>query len=533
MRRVYPSGMASAPSPPPRLERERDRAVSRWRSRVGGGSSGGVRTGQDAPSGPPEQPGVLDTLVRILRVRKWWVLQALVIVPLVVTVLTLRQEERYTAEASLLFRDAATSVLGEDIAADFSDPSRAAATNDALIDLPVVAQRASTLLNGRVDPATIAESVTVTPSSESDLVTITAEAGSGYLAARMANVYGEAYIAFRQRSDRRQLQEAIDLARQRLDEMPPEQRAGAPGAELNTRLDRLLLAQSLLTGNAELVQRASVPEEPSSPSLQRNILLGILLGGVLGLGLGALRERFDQTIKSEDELEQIYGAPVLVRLPRSSKLDRNLHLERTPEAEAFRILRANLRYFDVDSRLKSVLVSSPVSGDGKSTVARGLAATMASVGDHVVLVEADLHKTSSPTLGTPTDVGLSSVLRGVPLDEALVHLEVGDERRLTVLPAGPVPPNPVSLLESNRMAELLTVLERRFELVIIDSPALSHVSDARPLVGEVSGVLIVSAIGRTGRRAAVDFRKQLELLEGNPLGVVANMAPMPRSGYYY
>jgi Mrp family chromosome partitioning ATPase len=96
-----------------------------------------------------------------------------------------------------------------------------------------------------------------------------------------------------------------------------------------------------------------------------------------------------------------------------------------------------------------------------------------------------------------------------------------------------VPPNPVSLLESNRMAELLTVLERRFELVVIDSPALSHVSDARPLVGEVSGILIVSAIGRTGRRAAIDFRKQLELLEGNPLGVVANMAPMPRSGYYY
>jgi capsular exopolysaccharide synthesis family protein len=524
--------MASAPSPPPRLDRDRDRALSRWRSRVGSGQGAG-RGVTPPPTGPREQPALLDTFLRILRVRKWWVLQALIIVPLVVTLLTLRQEERFTAEASLLFRDAATSVLGEDIAADFTDPSRAAATNDQLINLPVVSERASDALGGRVDPQTIEQSVTVTPSGESDLVTITAEAGDGYLAARMANVYGESYIAFRQRSDRRQLQEAIDLARQRLDELPPDLQAGAPGAELNDRLNRLLLAQSLLTGSAELVQRASVPSEPSSPDLRRNLILGILLGAVLGLGLGALRERFDQSIKSEEELEQVYGAPVLVRLPRSSKLDRNLHLERTPEAEAFRILRANLRYFDVDSRLKSVLVSSPVSGDGKSTVARGLAMTMASVGDHVVLVEADLHKGTSPTLGTPADVGLSSVLSGVPLDEALVHVDVGDERRLTVLPAGPVPPNPVSLLESNRMAELLTVLERRFELVVIDSPALSHVSDARPLVGEVSGILIVSAIGRTGRRAAIDFRKQLELLEGNPLGVVANMAPMPRSGYYY
>ena len=524
--------MASASPPPPRLDRDRDRALSRWRSRVGAAQSNG-RSGAPQPTGARDQPALLDTFVRILRVRKWWVLQALIIVPLIVTLLTLRQEERFTAEASLLFRDAATSVLGEDIAADFSDPTRAAATNDALISLPVVAERASSLLEGRVDAATIQQSVTVTPSAESDLVKISAEAGTAFLAARMANVYGEAYIAFRQRSDRRQLQEAIDLARQRFDELPPDQRAGAPGASLNERLNRLLLAQSLLTGSAELVQRASVPKEPSSPDLRRNIILGILLGGVLGLGLGALRERFDQSIKSEEELEQVYGAPVLVRLPRSSKLDRNLHLERTPEAEAFRILRANLRYFDVDSRLKSVLVSSPVSGDGKSTIARGLASTMAAVGDHVVLVEADLHKGTSPTLGVPADVGLSSVLSGVPLDEALVHVDVGDERRLTVLPGGPVPPNPVALLESNRMAELLTMLERRFELVIIDSPALSHVSDARPLVGEVSGVLIVSAIGRTGRRAAVDFRKQLELLEGNPLGVVANMASMPRSGYYY
>ena len=494
------------------------------------------------PSGGSEPPPLLDSLIRILRTRKWWVLQGVVIVPLIAVLLTLRQEEQYTAEANLLFRDTAADVLDEG-GGDFVDPERLAATNEGLIELPVIAERTSAALAsdprvGRIDPGLIFNSVSVSADGESDLAAITAEHPNPYVAARMANEYGEAYIDFRRRSDQRELQEAIDLAQQRLAGLPPEQRVSSVGQNLEERLNRLLLAQSLLTGGAELVQRATVPSSPSSPDLKRNLILGLLVGGVLGLGLGALRERLDRTIKDEDELEQIYGVPVLVRLPRSRVLTAtkdNEDLERSPEAEAFRILRANLRYFDVDERVRSLLVSSPQPGDGKSTVARGLAMTMAALGDHVVLVEADLHKARSRALGEQVpERGLSSVLAGEPLDDALIHLPVGGgDRRLTLLPSGPVPPNPVELLESSRMLSLLKVLERRFELVLVDSPALANVSDARPLVGAVSGILIVSAIGHTTRAAAQDFRKQLDLLEGSPLGVVANLAKTPHKGYYY
>jgi polysaccharide biosynthesis transport protein len=494
------------------------------------------------PAGGTEPPALLDSLIRILRTRKWWVLQGLVIVPLIAVLLTLRQEEQYTAEANLLFRDTAADVLDEG-GGDFEDPQRAAATNEGLIELPVIAERTSVALAsdprvGRISPATITISVAVSSDSGSDLATISAEHPNPYVAARMANEYGEAYIEFRRRSDQRELQEAIDLAQTRLAGLPPEQRTSAVGQNLEERLNRLLLAQSLLTGGAELVQRATVPSDPSSPDLRRNLVLGLLVGGVLGLGLGALRDRLDRTIKDEDELEQIYGVPVLARLPRSRALTATRDtddLERAPEAEAFRILRANLRYFDVDERVRSLLISSPQPGDGKSTVARGLAMTMAALGDHVVLVEADLHKARSGALGDQVpERGLSSVLAGEPLDDALVHVPVGGgERRLTLLPSGPVPPNPVELLESSRMLSLLKVLERRFELVVVDSPALANVSDARPLVGAVSGVLLVSAVGRTTRSAAVDFRKQIDLLEGHVLGVVANLSPTPRRGYYY
>jgi len=478
-----------------------------------------------------EPPALLDSLLRIVRVRKWWVLQALVLVPLVVGILTSRQQELYTASANLLFRDAAASLL-EEADRGVLDPSREAATNDQLISLPVIAERAARALGNGVTPEQVEQSVTVGSAAESDLVTIEAETPDGFLSARMANEYGEAYIDFRRLSDQRQLRDAIQLARRRLAELTPEQRAGATGASIQERLNRLELAQSLRTGNAELVQRATPATEPSSPDMRRNLILGVLLGGVLGLSLGAMRERFDRTIKTEEELEQIYGAPVIMRIPRSRRLVSG-ELARSAEAEAFRILRSNLRYFDADGRHTSILVSSPMSGDGKSTVAHGLAMTMAAMGDHVVLVEADLHKATSPTLGVPAERGLSTVLAGSPLDSALQDIAVEGGRSLTLLPSGPTPPNPVELLESNRMAQLLAVLERRFETVIIDSPALSLVSDARSLVGEVSGLLIVSALGRTSRAAAVDFRKQLELLEGNTLGVVANFAPAPRSAYYY
>lgn len=485
-----------------------------------------------APGGEPA-PGLLESFLRILRVRKWWVLQGLIIVPLIVVGLSLRQEERFTATANLLFREAPAAGL-EATDSGLSDPAREAATNDGILTLPVISERAAGEVGRGVTAADVQSSVTVSPSAESDLVEIEAVWTDPEIAARMANEYGEAYIEFRRSSDRRQLQQAIDLARQRLDDLPPEQQADATASSLRERLNRLLLAQSLLTGNAELVQRASPPGAPSSPNLQRNLLLGIILGGALGLGMAALRERLDQSIKTDAELEEIYRAPVLVRLPRNRKLAETSPSDvmGSAEAESLRILRSNLRYFDVDDRLRSILVSSPMSGDGKSTVARQLAMIMAGMGDHVVLVEADLHKASS-SMVRGSEAGLSTVLAGGSLDDAIVPVEIGDSgRRLAVLPSGPIPPNPVELLESNRMAELLSVLERRYELVIVDSPALAHVSDARPLVAEVSGILIVSALGHTTRNAAVDFRKQLELLEGHPLGVVANFAPTVRSAYY-
>jgi polysaccharide biosynthesis transport protein len=516
-------------------KRERDRRDRRPTTAVSQSLSGAPETtvGESTP---------FETLLRIIRVHKLWVLQGLIIVPLLVMAATLTQEKAYTATANLLFRDDSTSLIEQSAGAQIADPDRTAATNDALIALPTVAGRAARIAGDGITAAQVRSAVSIGSGTESDVVEISATTPDPNTSAKIANAYGAAYIAFRKETDQKQLQDAIELAEKNIESLQPSERETPQGERLQENLDQLRLAQSLQTGKADLVQRAAPPTEASSPNVKRNLVLGVLLGAIVGLGLGALRNRLDQTLHTPEDLESVYRLPVLARVPKMRRIGRKQTQEAEDgfELEAFRTLRANLRYFNVSGRLQSILVSSPMPGDGKSTVARFLASTMASMGDRVVLVEADLHKPSSSMLnGKAPQVGLSSVLGGTELDDALVTVPVrvdaqtGDPRELTLLPSGPIPPNAFELLESTRMARVLDQLEREFDVVIVDSPALTHVSDVRALVGEVSGVVIVSALNHTTRSAAMDFRKQIQLLEGNALGVVANLAPAPRGGYYY
>ena len=484
--------------------------------------------------------GVLEQLLRILRRRKWIFLQATIVVPLLALVFSLTQEDKYTATATLLFRQAPSAITeGEDVI----DPTREAATNGQLVDLPIVADKAADSLDG-VAGAEVLESVEVEPSSEADTAKISATTDSAELSAEMANAYGNAYISFRRQADRSQVQDAIDVAEESLENLSLAEQEGKEGAALREQLDRLKLNQALQTGGAELVQPATPPSERSSPQPLRNVALGIVLGALLGLGLAALLDRIDRRVRSIDELEDLYEVPILARIPRSQRLTRKQTEAigpQTPEGEAFRVLRTNLRYFNVDGGMRSILVTSPEAGDGKSTVARTLAATMAEMGDDVVLVEGDLRKGGDllDVTGSPAS-GLSNVLTGTPYEKVLMEVEVPgagglQSRSLTVLPSGPIPPNPSELLESPQMRELMARLQEQFEIVVLDSPALAAVSDALALVSEVSTVVIVGGLGKTTRDAGRELSKQFALLGKRPIGVIANFTEPERGKYshYY
>lgn len=484
--------------------------------------------------------GVVEQLLRIVRRRKLVVLQAAVLVPLLALVFSLTQEKEYTATATLLFRQAPS---GPEEGETVIDPTREAATNGQLVGLPVVAEQAAELLEG-VSPGEALESVEVESSSEADTAKIAATTTDPELSAAMANAYGRAYIAFRREADRSQVQDAIDVAEGSLEQLSPEDQEGKEGAALREQLDRLKLTQALQTGGAELVQPATVPSSPSSPKTVRNVMLGFILGLLLGLGLAALLERIDRRVRSVEELEDLYEIPILARIPRSQRLSKRRAeaiSPQTQEGEAFRVLRTNLRYFNVDGGLRSILITSPEAGDGKSTVARTLAMTMAEMGDDVVLVEGDLRKGGElrGVTGGPA-TGLSNVLAGTPFEKVLIEVDVPagpgvQARSLTVLPSGPVPPNPSELLDSAQMRDLLIKLQERFRIVVIDSPALAAVSDALALVPEVSAVVVVGGLGKTTRDAGRGLSKQLALLGTKPIGVIANFTEPERGKYshYY
>jgi polysaccharide biosynthesis transport protein len=474
--------------------------------------------------------GALEYTLRVLRRRKFVILAALISVPLFAFLYSSAQTEEYTASATLLFENEVETL----------DASREAATNEALAALPAVAAKAAQALDlamgevlGAVEVAAANENANVT--------TISATNESPQRAAEIANAYSEAYIDFRREADRSQFKEAIAVLEARLDELPPTEAEGAKGDLLNEEISQLEVEEALQTGKVSTVQEAGPPSSPSVPKTKRNVMLGIVFGLILGLGLAAVIERLDRHVRSVDELEELFGLPIISRIPRS-KAFKNAGVEQmmlSPEAEAFRTLRTNLRYLNINRDLRSLLIASAEPNDGKSTVARGLAGAMTEVGDEVILVEADLRKESSFRHGPGyLPDGLSSVLAGAPLESALMEVPVSrggaeGDRTMTVLPSGPVPPNPSELLESDQMRELLAELSKRYDMLIVDSPAIGVVSDAMTLAPLVSAILAVGGLGKTTRDGATTFVEQLELTGNRPLGLVATMTPQDRRQYSY
>jgi capsular exopolysaccharide synthesis family protein len=450
--------------------------------------------------------------------------------------------EQFTATSAIAFEDDVAAQIEGDVG--FVDPNRRAATREELLGLDVIAQRTATRLRGGLTTQEVADSVETVSNPDADVIQLEVTTTDARRSALIANEYARVFEQFRDESARRRYSQAIVQAQNSLEELTPVDAAGERGEALRDRIDELQNQQALQTGDARLVDPATPPTAASAPQPMRTAILGGVLGALLGFGLAALRERGDRTIRDLDELERAYGKPIIARIPRSRELERGHDLAlRGEEAEAFRLLRSNLRYFNVRDEVRSLLVTSALPAEGKSTVARYLAETMAAMGDRVVLVMADLHHPGpmpGADGGDPRDrLGLSGVLVGQDLEDALVDVAVADGsgagRVLTVLPPGPMPPNPSQLLESTRMGEVLEELHARYDVIVIDSPPAAVLSDTLALVGRVSGVVAVSAVGRSTRDAVRDCVRNVGLLGGNLLGVVANFAPAAdrsASSYY-
>jgi receptor protein-tyrosine kinase len=258
---------------------------------------------------------------------------------------------------------------------------------------------------------------------------------------------------------------------------------------------------------------------------------------MIGIALALLLERLDRRLRGVDEIAEQFGLPVLSVVP-----DSNSHSIapsaplRGPMAEAFQMLRTNLRYVNFEQEIRSIVVTSSVPGEGKSTVAWHLARASAASGARTLLIEADLRH---PVLGEHVGAslsGLTDVLaRTVPFESAIVQVSSGDldesDSGLHLLTAGRIPPNPGALLDSTWMRSLLRSVEERYDLVVVDTPPVSIVADALPLCTQVSGVIVVARPLRTTRDGAKRLREQLTGIAAITLGVVVNAYSRKGGGY--
>jgi succinoglycan biosynthesis transport protein ExoP len=468
--------------------------------------------------------------------RNWPILLICILaLPLLAFLYSMLQTPKYTASATLLFNSSEVSPSPFGGSVDV-DPQRAAATNLRLVSLEQIAARTAEALDKPgVTTETVSSEVEVAPQGESDLISIEATDPDAEFATAMANEFANQYISFRRETDRRNLVKAEAVVEQRLGELSPEQSEGAEGETLEKRLRQLAFLSTLTTGNAELVQEASVPDAPSSPKTKRNVALGLLLGIALAICLALLREQFDRRLRELEDVEAMFDVPILGTIPQSNAIEHTgpgSQLAPTgAEGEAFRMLRASLRYFNVDREVCSILVTSSVSQDGKTTVAWNLALAEARAGASVLYLEADLRRPSlSHELGIPGGDGLSLVLTGHSEARKAIHPVEG----VDVLVAGPIPPNPAELIESNRMSDLLAWAEENYDRVIIDTPPAAVVADAVPLFSQVGGVVVVARLQKSPRESAEHLRDQLVNTGAPVLGLVINGVGAPsESGYYH
>ena len=290
-----------------------------------------------------------------------------------------------------------------------------------------------------------------------------------------------------------------------------------------------------------VVEPAVVPTDPSSPRTLLNVVLAALLGLLAAVGIAFLVEYLDDSMTSSDEVQEVTGLPTLGVVPvmkgdpKRSEIYRleTLLNPRSPVAETYRALRTNIEFASVDAPLKTMLVTSALPQEGKTTTAGNLAIVFAQGGSRVLLVDADLRKPGVHSLfALPNQYGLTTLFR----DEAATVKAVAKETEvdgLKIVTSGPLPPNPAELLGSKRWLAILERLKAEADLVIIDSPPLQAVTDAALLAAVVDGTVLVIHARRTRRGAVRQGRETLARGGGRILGVVMNRLKKREYDEYY
>lgn len=287
---------------------------------------------------------------------------------------------------------------------------------------------------------------------------------------------------------------------------------------------------------ATIVDNASYSEVPVEPDVLRIVLLGLAGGLMLGIGLAAVRELLDNRVHSTDELASLLDAPTLgvigfdpdfPKRPLVSEIPPH-----SPRSEAFRVLRTNLQFVNVDSRNNIFVITSALPGEGKTSTAINLALSLAQAGSRTLLLECDLRRPkSAERLQMDGAIGVTNVLVGdLAVEEAI---QVHEESGLHLLASGRIPANPAELLQTNAMADLLDKLRSAYDAVIVDSPPLLPVTDGAVLAAKADGTILVVRHNKVTKDQIHHAATRLAQVDASIVGTVVTMVPHRGKGYGY
>jgi polysaccharide biosynthesis transport protein len=315
--------------------------------------------------------------------------------------------------------------------------------------------------------------------------------------------------------------------------------ANAVGEELRSAATELTPKRQDGTDAVQVttIAVADVPEQASSPNIPRNLGLGLIIGLLLGIGVAVLRHILDTKVRNESDVRALTDTPILGVVAYDQDVSSHpMILQDQPLAapsEAVRRLRTNLQFIDLANRPRSIVISSSIPAEGKSTIALNLALSLADSGSRVILVDADLRRPSiAQYVGIEGGVGLTTVLIGRAEVEDVVQ-PLG-KTSLDLLPAGQIPPNPSELLGSVAMADLLEQLSGTYDMVLLDSPPLLPVTDAVVLSNLAGGALVVVGADRIHRPQLQQSLESLETAGAHLFGIVMNkIARREAAAYAY
>lgn len=512
-------------------------------------------------AGHHEHAMTLRDYLTVVRRRKWIILTAVVLVPAAAVAFSLHQTKLYQANAQVLLnaQNLASQLAGVSQTSGVSEPQTEVVQTQAdVARVPAIASLTLQKVRGTgLTPTQFLADSAVSAATNADLLTFSVTNHDPALAAKLVTAYAAAYTDYRRQLDTSSIRKALQGVTARIHQLEAAGgRKGTLYTGLVERQQTLQTMEALQTSNASVVQEASGALQ-TQPKTSRNAILGLVLGIVLGIGLAFLGESLDTRVRTAEEIgERLGHVPLLARVPTPPKrLAEQGHLVMVdepygPNAETFRMLRTNLDFVSLGKDARTVMITSAVEQEGKSTTIANLAVALARAGKRVVLADLDLRRPMLDRFFGLEGPGVTQVALGhASLEEALVPIALSEpatsangngngnghqklQGLLEVLPSGPIPPDPGEFVGTAALAEILWLLRERADLVLIDSPPVLQVGDALALSTKVDGIVLATRMKIVRRNLLHELARQVATVPTPVLGFVVTEAG-EESGYGY